>query len=85
MLINRSSLGFQFLTSCSEVLARVKIKILMGRWEMGIGREGKMERKLQMELFLPAAHFQEDLERDKSTPSLTKITPNSRLGNGSTP
>lgn len=52
---------------------------------MGIGREGKMERELQMELFLPAAHFQEDLERDKPTPSLTKITPNSRLGNISTP
>lgn len=57
MLINISSHGFQFLTSCSEVLARVKIRILMGRWEMRIEREGKMKGELKMELFLPASHI----------------------------
>lgn len=44
---------------------------------MRIEREGKMKGELQMELFLPASHFQEDLEKDKPTLSLPQITPNS--------
>lgn len=62
------------------------------------GREGKGE--LQMDgvvspsITLPrgfghwavsTSHFQEDLERDKPTLSLMKITPNPRLRNGLTP